>query len=136
MFNRILLSVDGSENLDRAVRATMDLARIHDAEVLVVHGRKPAPVVAPILTSDVADDEAALRVAAAVSELRSCAVRARGKLLPRGALGPEIVKAARSTRADLIVVGSRGLAAREELDDGARSSTGIPSADRPMLLVC
>ncbi len=47
MFERILLSVDGSEDSDKAVRVTRDLARLHGSEVFVVHGRDLAIVAPP-----------------------------------------------------------------------------------------
>ena len=39
MVERILLSVDGSQDSDRAPGATRELARPHGSQVLVVHGR-------------------------------------------------------------------------------------------------
>ena len=84
MFERILLSVDGSEDSDKAVRATRDLARLHGSEVFVVHGRDLAIVAPPSpLPSGQggAEDEAESRllVDMAVAELRSGEVRASGR---------------------------------------------------------
>ncbi|MBJ7613199.1 MAG: universal stress protein [Candidatus Dormibacteraeota bacterium] len=144
MFERILLSVDGSTDSDKAGRATRDLARMHGSEVFVVHGRDlaivgpPAPTspVPPRQAGDDDEEEARLVVDMAVAELRSGEVTASGRVLPsRGAVAPQILEAARSTRADLIVLGSRGMSRLKEIVIGSASHGIIRSADRPVLLV-
>jgi nucleotide-binding universal stress UspA family protein len=145
MFERILLSIDGSEDSDKAVRATRDLARLHGSEVFVVHGRDLALVAPPAPQSPLPsrqavgeddDEEARLLVDMAVAELRSGEVTASGRTFPsKGAVAPQILEAARSTRADLIVLGSRGMSRLKEIAIGSASHKIIRSADRPVLLV-
>jgi nucleotide-binding universal stress UspA family protein len=144
MFERILLSVDGSEDSDKAVRATRDLARLHGSEVFVVHGRDLAIVAPPSPQSPLPlrqageedDAEARLLVDMAVAELRSGEVTASGRTFDKnGAVAPQILEAARSTGADLIVLGSRGMSRLKEIAIGSASHKIIRSADRPVLLV-
>lgn len=144
MFERILLSVDGSEDSGRALAATRELARLHGSEVLVVHGRQlgrlspyvPGCPVPPRQLSAETEDEARLLLGAAVSELRDGQLRVRGHLLPRqGRVAQQIVEAARIARSDLIVLGSRGMSLMWELVAGGAAEKVIRLADRPVLLV-
>src|SRR5947209_794233 len=120
MFEKILLSVDLSEDSDKAIHLTRDLARIHGSQVLVVHGRdvlvnpsgNPAP---PRVEHRESKEEAQELVNAAVSEIREAGVDVSGRVLPgQGRLGQKILKAADEDRADLIVLGSRGMSRIEE----------------------
>jgi nucleotide-binding universal stress UspA family protein len=143
VFKRILLSVDASEDSDTAVRTTRDLARLHGSEVFVVHGQDFAIVAPPVPHLPVpprqaagGDQEARYLVDMAVAELRSAEVPARGRVFPsRGAIAPQILEAGRTSRADLIVLGSRGMSRLKEIAIGSASHRIIRSADRPVLLV-
>jgi len=144
MFERILLSVDGSEDAGRALRATRELARIHGSEVLVVHGREAGRLAPPVPSCPVpprhlsleTEDEARRLLSAAVSELRDGQLRVRGQLLPRqGRVAQQIVEAARVARSDLIVLGSRGMSLMWELVAGGSAEKVIRLADRPVLIV-
>jgi nucleotide-binding universal stress UspA family protein len=142
VFELILLSVDGSEDSDKAVRLTGQLARIHGSRVLVVHGRdvplvapsgRPAP---PLLERWETEDDAQKVVEAAVSELDAAGVDARGQVLPgQGRIGYKILEAAEAGGADLIVLGSRGMSRVEEVMIGSVSHKVIHMAKCPVLLV-
>ena len=144
VFERILLSVDGSPDSDRAVRATRDLARVHGSSVLVVHGRDlallgpPAPTapVRPPQTEMESLEEAQGLVDSAVEELRTGEVEARGEVLPgRGRIGQQIVEAAQENGVDLIVLGSRGMSRVHELMIGSVADRVIRLSECPVLLV-
>ncbi|MBJ7600597.1 universal stress protein [Candidatus Nephthysia bennettiae] len=144
MFKRIVLAVDGSVDAGRALRATGELARLHGSEVLVVHGRElgllmplvpGAPAPTRQLTVDT-EDEARRLLSSAVSELRDWQPRVRGQLLPRqGQVAQQIVEAARTAQADLIVLGARGMSQMWELVAGGPAQKVVRLADRPVLLV-
>jgi nucleotide-binding universal stress UspA family protein len=141
MFERILLSVDGSSDSEKAARLTGELARIHGSQVLVVHGRD-LPVLAPSAPAppqverwETAQDARRL-VDAAVSELRAAGVNVRGRVLPgQGRVGQKILEAAEAEGADLIIVGSRGMSRIEEMMIGSVSHKIIHMAKCPVLLV-
>jgi nucleotide-binding universal stress UspA family protein len=141
MFDRVLLSVDGSEDSDKAVRLTCELARIHGSRVLVVHGRD-VPLVAPSgqptpprVERWETDEDAQRIVDAAISELRAAGIEASGQLLPgQGRIGYKILEAAESENSDLIVLGSRGMSRVEELMIGSVAHKIIHMAKCPILL--
>jgi nucleotide-binding universal stress UspA family protein len=145
MFERILLSVDGSANTEKAVRATRDLARLHGSEVFVVHGRDgtrisplapSAPMPSGHLTRLERDEQAGRLVDLAVAELRSSEVAARGRMLPKeGGVADQVLAAARTMRADLIVLGSRGMSQLWELVVGSAAHKIVRLAECPVLLV-
>jgi nucleotide-binding universal stress UspA family protein len=141
MFERILLSVDGSPDSGKALLLTRDLARIHGSRVLVVHGRdvplmapsgQPAP---PMMERWETDDDAQKVVDGAVSELQAVGVTAAGEVLPgQGRIGEKILQAADALDADLIVLGSRGMSRVEEVMIGSVSHKIVHLAKCPVLL--
>lgn len=141
MFERIVLSVDQSEDSDKAVRLTRDLARIHGSRVLVVHGSdvlvspsgRPAP---PRIEHRESESEAQQLVDAAVSELQAAGVEASGRVFAgQGQLGRKILDAADEDHADLIVLGSRAMSRLEEALIGSVSNKIVHTATCPVLLV-
>ena len=141
MFEKILLSVDSSEDSDKAVRLTRELARIHGSRVLVVHGRdvivnpsgRPTP---PRVERWETKEDAQQLVDVAVSELQGAGVEAQGRVLPgQGRLGQKILRAAEEDGADLIVLGSRAMSRLEEVIIGSASHKIVHTAKCPVLLV-
>jgi nucleotide-binding universal stress UspA family protein len=109
MFEKILLAVDGSESSERAVATAADLASSSNAEVIVLHVVEPA---ASKLASEVGPPEKARRVLDdAVRTLKERGTNVRGDLrIPViGGVAHEIIDRAAAERADVIVMGSRGL---------------------------
>ncbi len=141
MFERVLLSVDGSPDSEKAVRLTCQLAAVHGSVVMVVHGRdlplvapsgQPAP---PRVERWESDDDAQKLVDAAVAVLQGAGVDASGQVLPgQGRIGEKILEAANAIGADLIVLGSRGMSRVEELMIGSISHKIIHLAKCPVLL--
>jgi nucleotide-binding universal stress UspA family protein len=143
MFERIVLSVDGSMDSDKAVRATADLAHLHGSRVLVVHGRD-VPFVNPNVRPSIVgaterletDEEAQRLVDDAVAVLRDAGVEARGRVLPGlGRIGDKILDAAEGEDANLIVLGSRGMSRLHEVMIGSVSNRIVHMAKVPVLLV-
>ncbi len=141
MFEKVLLSVDSSEDSAKAVQLTRELARIHGSRVVVVHGRdvivnpsgRPAP---PRVERWETQEDAKQLVDAAVSELQGEGVEAQGRVLPgQGQVGRKILKAAEEDGADLIVLGSRAMSRLEEVMIGSASQKIIHKAKCPVLLV-
>jgi nucleotide-binding universal stress UspA family protein len=117
MFERIVVSVDGSPDSNRAVEVAGEIALAKGAEVIVVHGRDIAVVAPPAATavpplrpSRRLEDEAQRLVDEAPQQLQEAGVSARGMVLPmRGRLAQQIIETARGESAELIVLGSRGM---------------------------
>ena len=105
-FRRILVAVDGSERAAFAVEAAGELAADTCADIVLVHVVHPEFVHAPV-------DLRADYLRGAVSLLDACRAGMPQHLnvetlLPEGDAAEEIVKAAHSFGADLIVMGTHG----------------------------
>jgi len=143
MFERILVSVDGSPDSDKAVRVASEIARCQGAEVIVVHGRDisvvsppgpPSPVPPPQAEPET-EEEARSLVDAALTLLKEAGLNARGTVLPlRGRLAKQIVDLAVQESADLIVLGSRGMSHIQEIVIGSIADKVIHISPIPVLL--
>jgi nucleotide-binding universal stress UspA family protein len=135
MFERILLSVDGSEHARRAGDVTAELAELVDASVTVVHIQQTPTAWAfdydPTVTwadSELVDD--------VVRELKDRGIDAIGELrLPNGSVAHEIIDLAKEIDASLIVMGTRGLSDGEALLLGSVSHKVVHFASCPVLVV-
>jgi nucleotide-binding universal stress UspA family protein len=143
VFERILLSVDSSEDSNKAVRVVADLAPRYGAEVLVVHGRDlrsiPPPgtsVPMPPVGVDLeTEEEAQAIVDEALEQLRKAGAEARGKVLSaRGHIADHILAAATEVDAQLIVLGSRGMSRLQQIVIGSVANKIVQLALCPVLL--
>jgi nucleotide-binding universal stress UspA family protein len=141
MFERILVSVDGSPDSEKAVKLSCELARLAGSHVVVVHGRdvpflapsgRPTP---PAVERIESEEDARQIVQGAVSTLQGAGVSVEGRVLPgEGRIGYKILEAAEKEKADLIVLGSRGMSRVEEVLIGSVSHKIIHMAKVPVLL--
>jgi nucleotide-binding universal stress UspA family protein len=141
MFERVLLAVDASDCSRRAVTTAAELAGKVGAEVIVLHVFEVAPVplgvgVEPMVIMPEAKDVAHELVAEAVAELRRAGVTARGEVSDtRATTARQIVDGARSSGADLVVMGSRGPSDLGGLLLGSTAHKVIHLAECPVLVV-
>jgi nucleotide-binding universal stress UspA family protein len=138
VFSRIVLGVDGSDHAAKAADVAAELAKAVGSEVLVLHvleriaASKGGPAVDLELSSDATD-----LVDRTVTRLKEEGVKAQGKVVtaPSGRVVPEILDAAETFGADLIVAGSRGLSDFSGLLVGSVSHKLIQHASCPVLVV-
>jgi nucleotide-binding universal stress UspA family protein len=111
MFKRILFATDGSAVVERAVLYTGHLARVEQAEVVVLHAYEP-----PANYATYAGYEGLLEryhavaqvvIDEAINELHKDGVLARGELR-RGPAAAAIIAVAADYEVDLIAMGTRG----------------------------
>ena len=138
--NTILIAVDGSAPSDSALRTGLEIAEAEHAAVVLVHVA-PSTDLLPVslfgTTASVehdptADDVAALTAAAGIADAHG--VHATTRLLS-GDVADEIVACADSIRADLIVIGSRGLGALGRMILGSVSRAVLHETRVPVLVV-
>ncbi len=136
MIERILLSIDGSEPSRRAIPYAGALAATPPAHVrvatVVERGRQEGTA------ADVErDSEAQVLVDGAVEQLRASGVDAAADVRHAfiGGVADEILRAAHEDRADVIVMGSRGLTEFSALVVGSVTHKVLDEADLPVLLV-
>ncbi len=132
-FKRILVAVDGSENSTRATAAAVPIAEKYGAEILVLNvilGR------AYDQFKTVAEKKAREIVDREVELARSRGVKARWEVLPSAeSIVGQIVDYADREKADLIVMGSRGLGGFKRMVIGSVSSGVVTHARCPVLVV-
>jgi nucleotide-binding universal stress UspA family protein len=134
----ILIGVDGSTGSDGAVEHGLELAATMGAAALFVFVRQPpvpildSPYYQRCVTGELEHAEDAL--ARAHDRAREYGVPAQRVIL-EGNAAHEIVQLARIREVDLIVVGTRGLAAVDDSVVGSVSRTVVHAADRPVLVV-
>jgi nucleotide-binding universal stress UspA family protein len=136
-FKRILLATDGSDQAEAAVYATIALGRTPSAEVRVVHvwnlevhprdGHWDVEV----------RSEAEQLLDATVERLTTGGVRAEGAILraDSGHVAAAIAVAAKDFKADLLVVGSRGLSNWQSMLKHSVSHQLLSTVDCPLLIV-
>ena len=140
-FSKILIAIDGSDHAEKAFQHAMTLAQKFGSSVLVVHVMSPPRAGGEMGHFPVQE---ALKVAletaeGLVSKFSSVAQHEFGlqveAVTARGSVADEILKMADSNKADLIVMGSRGLTGFKELVLGSVSSAVVHRAKVPVLTV-
>jgi nucleotide-binding universal stress UspA family protein len=102
--NKILVGTDTSVSADLAVKAAAELARVNDAELLVLHIRAPGSALDAADPKKSADPERYL--AAMTSRFPDLRVRSWSE---SGDAAERIVDVAEAERVDAIVVGNKGV---------------------------
>lgn len=137
MFKKILVATDGSENANEAVRHAASLASMASAKtVLVLH-------VCPACTADIDLQDTNRKIAERIVEDAGSIVSVEGadvQLIIEGDYPPEsvglaITDVAREKKADLIILGSRGLSEVKGLLLGSVSNKVVQHAECPVLVV-
>ena len=143
---RVLVATDGSEHATLAVRAAANLSNRAEAELHVVHVRKPLPVQSslsrPAYFDRVFEEYADLYEEETGQLMRRQVFRAKVEgadvadaHLREGRAAEEIIGLARKLTADLVVVGSRGVGPLERLVKGSVSERVVRLAACPTLVV-
>ena len=132
---RLLLAVDGSAAAAAAERAATELAREFRSEITVLHVERPL-VMTGLPGEWVAPPPQVDEVtAAAVKRLRRAGVAARPATDPWvGPIAATIVRTAAELGADLIIVGSRGLADLEAVLRGSVSHEVLHQTEMPVVV--
>ncbi len=161
MIHHVLVPTDGSEFAERAVRFSAQVAdRRHEAEVTVIYVHlRVHPVVQERATVEVpgeprhdvplapvheeTDSEELVHaqeiVDAAVAEIKNLVtspdVTVSGRVVVDDRVDDGILKVAEETKADIIVMGTRGLSTLRGAIMGSVSHTMIEKAHCPVLIV-
>ena len=135
MFERILLAADGSDESKKAIETAIALATCSHGEILVVHVHEKER--APRVPDDIESrDEAVLLIEAVVDLVKKAGVDVVGDLrvARMDHVAKEILDAARTYGADVIVVGSRGLGPFSELLLGSVAHKVLQLATCPVMV--
>ena len=138
---RILVPTDFSDEAKHALRSAVELARIGQSEVVLVHVIEPpvypvnlgiGPVVVPPLEQDLRE-----RLAQALEQLRQqeTGTLASRVLIRDGRPFLEIVRAAADEHADLIVIATHGYTGLKHVLLGSTAERVVREAPCPVLVV-
>ena len=142
--SNILVATDFSPSAARAVATATDYARHFQAQLIILHAyRVDIPVASPLTGGGyVLPDgffeqiakEARLRVEKVASEASAAGVSAIGVAVDRHP-ATAIIEEAKSRKADLIVMGTRGLTGIKHLALGSVADRVVRTAPCPVLTV-
>ena len=136
MFEHIVVAVDGSPQSSKTIPVAVDLAQKYGSEVTVVHAREfdryegSDVDLGPPIPADTL-------VESAVESFRSAGLEARGEIRRTrpGDVPEQIIDVAKSSHADLIVMGTRGMTELKSLVLGGVANKVVHHATCPVLLV-
>lgn len=140
---KILYATDFSKASEQALQKAVELAKQNRAELLVVHVIEPVPYVSGeefgggevyAKLEEVSKREAQSSMAKLMQRLKKARVRAQS-FLYRGSAHDQIVKAARSKKADMIVIGTHGRTGLSKLFMGSVAGKVVSSATCPVMTV-
>lgn len=140
---KILYATDYSKASARAFDEAVKLAKQNRAELLVVHVVEPTPYVAGeefagaeiyAKLDDMAKREAQSAMSKLMLRLKKLRVKAQSLLL-RGSARDQIVKAAKSKKADMIVIGTHGRTGLSKLFMGSVAGSVVSTAACPVMTV-
>ena len=140
---RILHATDFSKASARALQEAVKLAKENSARLLVVHVIEPTPYVAGgefggaeiyMKLEDATKRNAQSSMSKLMQRLKRLQIKAESLLL-RGAAHEQIVKAAKSKKADMIVIGTHGRTGLSKLFLGSVACKVVSLATCPVMTV-
>ncbi|MCM3388162.1 universal stress protein [Ureibacillus chungkukjangi] len=138
MYKHILLASDGSENAVRAAKEAVKIASCTQDSVIdviyVVDFDKSKSDVLHSGSSEAIDIERRKKNSKVIQFLNDANVNYKTTIL-HGKPGPEIVKYANDKKVDLVIIGSRGLNALQEMVLGSVSHKVMKRVNCPALIV-
>lgn len=143
MFKHILLPTDGSEAALRAVVRGAELAQALGAEVTVMTAVEhfPAGIMGSAYRPDdddlhqAARDAAAQRLSAAEEAITGLGLKVHRILTQERTVYQAILEAAKTSGADMIVMGTHGLGALERLLVGSQTQRVLAHTNLPVLVL-
>ncbi len=140
---RILHATDFSSASERAFEQAIDLAKQNDAELLIAHVTESVRYVAGeefggpelyVKLEEITDQNAQASMRKLIEKVEKLGVKAKSLLL-KGVAHEQIVNAAKSTKADMIVIGTHGRTGFSKLFMGSVAGRVVSTALCPVLTV-
>ena len=141
-FAKILVAVDGSDHAEKAFRHAMALAQKFGSKVVIANVTLP-PVswggmghfqISETVKATIDSSEYLVKKFSSIAK-QEFGITAESVTAKGGAIADEILKAAESSKADLIVIESRGLTGFKEMVLGSVSIAMVHRAKVPVLTV-
>lgn len=122
MYQKILVPIDGSEHSMRALKEAVNLAKITQAKITLMHVSNKESATDPASDSKNEATQSCSKIILAAGEKIA---RAEGisvdTTIVEGIIADEIVRTAREGSFDLLIIGARGLNRMEEIMLGSVS---------------
>jgi nucleotide-binding universal stress UspA family protein len=148
-FKQILYATDLSENSSYAFLYAVDMARRHEAKIIILHVVEPIPREVRFVNAlkEVEDKERGEIVKQIQDHLRAFCKRMEGQigspcvglvsniLVPQGIPAEEILNAAKGENCDAIVLGSHGKGFLSHTFLGSVSTAVLQRTRKPVLIV-
>lgn len=134
LFRRIVVGYDGSEHSRRALDFAVDLAKRYGAVIHVITVVDIASISSDPAAVGIVRD-AANQISSEASERLSRDNVDHSVYIRQGDPGDEIIKLAEEVKADLIIVGSRGLSTLKRIFLGSVSQKVVSRSRVPVLVV-
>jgi universal stress protein A len=134
MFKRIVCATDFSDTAEAAWDLACELARTHEAELVLVHVFIELPIYSEVAVTSIQQVWEEQQLTARIQTAVKRGLGAR-YLLKTGTAPDEIVQAANDEHADLIVVGTHGRTGIERLVIGSVAERVVRTAPCPVLTV-
>ena len=143
MYKRILFTTDGSEITRKALEAAIGLARLANAEILVLSVKEPFPYSAisemqPVPPQDFYDAQervAQARVKEALAAIVAAGIQASGATVEAVHAWEAILDQAKSADCDLVVMASHGRRGVSALLLGSETQKVLTHSTLPVLVV-
>ncbi|MDX1501741.1 MAG: universal stress protein [Thermoanaerobaculia bacterium] len=136
---RILVATDFSETADSGLEWALEMARVHGAELLLVHGLMLPNQATDFLPSPPDYSEEIRAAARGRLERAADSARERGVVvsaeLRLGIPSETVLEAAEESQADLVVIGTRGLTGIQHLLLGSTAERVVQRSVCPVLTV-
>jgi nucleotide-binding universal stress UspA family protein len=136
VFERIVVAVDGSPRSEKTIPVAVDLARRYASSVTIVHAREYERYEGSDvdLGPPIPAEELVQRV---VATFRDAGLEAEGVIrrVSSGRTADQIVDVADDAKADLIIMGTRGMTELRSLLLGGVATKVVHQASCPVLLV-
>jgi nucleotide-binding universal stress UspA family protein len=130
MFKKILVRLDGSQAGEAVLPHATELARLHDAEVVLLRVE-----FAPDYAEEQAVEEAGRYLTGVAASIRDARVRVSAMVVPARDAAGEILPQAQLTAADLIAMATHGRSGVGRWMLGSVAEKVLRAAVTPVLLV-
>lgn len=132
-FERILCAVDFSPDSLEGFRVAAEMARLYSSALLVFHVIEAQPSVSPDALIEI-NRRANDAMAELVAPARTGLAAKLSTEVTSGAAFDEIVKRARDWKADLVVLGAKGVTSLEEVVVGGTAEAAVREAPCSVLV--
>jgi nucleotide-binding universal stress UspA family protein len=135
MYQKILVPVDGSDHSMRALKEAINLAKMTDGKITLMHvNRKESPMSRSSNSKDEITQSNGKSILAADKKIVEAEGLSVDTIMAEGKVAEEIVRTAKEGSFDLVIIGARGLSRVEEIMLGSVSCGVAEKAPCPVIV--